>query len=373
MSLQSGKAPGPDGFPTDFYKKFKDKLAPLLLSVYAEALENNTLPPTLSQASITLLLIKNKDPRDCSSYRPISLTNCDGKVFSKAIALRLETILPHIISEDQTGFVQGRQSYYNLRRLFNIIYTESSTPSPEAVISLDAEKAFDRVEWNYLFYTLSRFGFGHNFIQLIKLIYTDPTASVYTNGISSEYFPLHRGMKQGDPVSPLLFVLAIEPLAIALRCNNSIQGISRGGLTHTVSLYADDLLLYVTNPITSTPEILRILQEFGNISGYKLNFNKSEYFPISSNAKEYPNLPFKLSAESFTYLGVKVTKSYYSLFKCNLTPLLEQCKQDIKRWSVLPLSLIGRTNSVKMNIVPKFLYLFQALPVFIPQSFFKDI
>ena len=67
MSLQSGKAPGPDGFPTDFYKKFKDKLAPLLLSVYAEALENNILPPTLRQASITLLLKKNKDPRDCSS------------------------------------------------------------------------------------------------------------------------------------------------------------------------------------------------------------------------------------------------------------------------------------------------------------------
>lgn len=171
MSLQSGKAPGPDGFPNDFYKKFKDKLAPLLLSVYEEALVNNILPPTLRQASIILLLKKNKDPRDCSSYRPINLTNCDGKVFSKVIALRLEKVLPRIISEDQTGFVQGRLSFFNLRRLFNIIYTEPSTPSSEAVISLDAEKAFDWVEWKYLFYTLSRFGFGPNFIQLIKLIY----------------------------------------------------------------------------------------------------------------------------------------------------------------------------------------------------------
>lgn len=120
MSRQSGKAPSPDMFPTDFYKKFKDKLAPLLLLFYAEALENNILPPTLRQASIILLLKKNKDPRDCSSSRPINLTNRDGKVFSKVIALRLEKILPHIISEDQTGFVQGRQSYFNLRRLFNI-------------------------------------------------------------------------------------------------------------------------------------------------------------------------------------------------------------------------------------------------------------
>ena len=215
----------------------------------------------LCQASITLFLKNNKDSRDCSSYRPISLTNCDVKVFSKVIALQLETILPHFISGDQTGFIQGRQSYFNLRWLFNIINTESSTPSPEAVISFDAEKKLDRVEWNRLFHTFSRFGFGPNFIQLIKLIYTDPTTSVYTNDISSGYFPLHRGTKQGDPVSPLLFVLAIEPLAIALRCNNSAlqcKGTSRGDLTHTVSLYAEDLLLYVTNPITSTPKILSL-------------------------------------------------------------------------------------------------------------------
>lgn len=110
-------------------------------------------------------------------------------------------------------------------------------------------------------------------------------------------------------MSPLLFALAIEPLAKALGSNNRIQGISRGGFTHTASLYADDLLQYITNLITSIPEILRILQEFGNISGYKRKFNKSEYFPMICSAREYPNLPFKLSTESVTHLGVKVTKS----------------------------------------------------------------
>lgn len=111
-----------------------------------------------------------------------------------------DKLAPLLFSEDQTGFVQGRLSFFNLRRLFNIIYTEPSTP--ESVILLDAEKVFDRVEWNYLFYTLSRFGFGPSFI---KLIYTDPTASFYTNGISSEYFSLYRGTKQGNPVSPFFF------------------------------------------------------------------------------------------------------------------------------------------------------------------------
>lgn len=134
-------------------------------------------------------------------------------------------------------------------------------------------------------FSYDSFDFGPNFTGLIQLIYTDPPASVYTNSISSEYSPLHREMKQGDPASPLLFILAIEPLAIALRDNNSIQCISPGGLTHTVSLYTDGLLLYVTNPITTIPEILKILQNFGNIYGCKLNFDKSEYLLISSNAR----------------------------------------------------------------------------------------
>lgn len=352
MSLQSGKAPGPDGFPTEFYKKFKGQLAHLLLSVYEEALENKILLPTLHQASIILLLKKDKDPLDCSSYRPISLTNCDSKVFSKVIALRLESALPYLISDDQTGFIQDRQSYFNLRRLFNIIYTKPNTLSPEAIISLDAEKAFDRVEWDCLFHALHRFGFGCKFINLIKLLYNNPTASVHTNSISSDYFSLSRGTKQGDPLSPLLFALAIEPLSIALRSNGSIQGIVRGGLMHTVSLYADNLFLYVTNPTTSMTEALTVLENFGKISGYKLNYNKIEYFSINKTAETYPNLPFKLSVHSFTYLGVKVTKSYYHLFKNNFAPLLEQTKKDIKRWSTLPLSLVGRINSFNQTISP---------------------
>lgn len=112
---------------------------------------------------------------------------------------KIQRNLP-LFSSQRTRLDSSRVDYpfFNLRRLFKIIYTEPSTP--ESVMSLDADKVFDLVEWNYLFYTLSRFGFGPT-----KLIYTDPTASFYTNGISSEYFSLHRGMKQGNPVSPFFF------------------------------------------------------------------------------------------------------------------------------------------------------------------------
>ncbi len=151
-----------------------------------------------------------------------------------------------------------------------------------------------------MLYVLSKFGFSPNFIQLIKLIYTDPTASVYANSVSSDYFPLHRGTKQGELLSPLLFVLAIELLFIVLRFSDKIQGITRGSLTHIVSLYADDLLMYVTNPVTTIHEILRVLDNFRKISGYKFNYNKMSTFPL---ARMLSNIQICLSTCQLTPLS----------------------------------------------------------------------
>ena len=101
--MQSGKAPGPDGYPIEFFKKFADKLIPLLLDMFNDSLDRGALPQTLTEASITLLLKPGKEDSDCSSYRPISLLNADYKILAKALALRLESIMPSIISPDQTG------------------------------------------------------------------------------------------------------------------------------------------------------------------------------------------------------------------------------------------------------------------------------
>lgn len=134
-------------------KKFADQLSPILLSVYEELLLVGSLPLTTRQAVISLILKKDKDALNCGSYRPISLLNVDGKILSKILACRLETILPSIVATDQTGFIKGRHSFFNIRRLLNILYGPTSSDIPEILLSLDAEKAFDRVEWDYLFYS----------------------------------------------------------------------------------------------------------------------------------------------------------------------------------------------------------------------------
>ena len=141
------------------------------------------------------------------------------------LARGLECVLPTIISEDQTVFVKNRHSCHNVRRLFDILYSPTTSDNPELVISMDAEKAFDRVEWPYLFYTLKRFGFGNILISWMKLLYISPLACVRTKNDFSVYFSLERGTRQDCPLSPLLFAIAIEPLAEALM-SSQMLGIS---------------------------------------------------------------------------------------------------------------------------------------------------
>lgn len=150
--MQSSKAPGPDGYTSELYKAFKTQVSPLILDVLNEALIKGHLPPTFYLENISLIHKKYEDLLDPRSYRPVSLLNVDYKMLVKLLAARLEGILPNVISQDQTGFIKDRQLFFNIWRIPNIIYTQSvNSEHPDILISVDAEKAFDRVQWDYLF------------------------------------------------------------------------------------------------------------------------------------------------------------------------------------------------------------------------------
>ncbi len=194
-SLPSGKCPGLDGFGADFYQAFHHILTPLLLRMINDSVINKILPPSLYEANICVVLKKGKDTGDPSNYRPISLLNLDHKIFTKVLASRLNKHIETIIHSDQVGFIPGRHSFSNVRHLMNILCSVKSDYINGAVLTLDAQKAFDSIEWPYLFEAMRRFGFGETFVNWIKMIYHSPKSSVITNNMASESFSLHGGVR----------------------------------------------------------------------------------------------------------------------------------------------------------------------------------
>lgn len=337
--------------------------------MFEEAYESGTLPPTLRTALITLIPKPGKPPTERGSYRPISLMCCDTKILCKALARRLERYVPSLIPNDQNGFVLGRQAFHNIRRLLNILY-EKYDAKDNAILSLDAEKAFDRIEWKYLMEVLARFGLGDSYLKWLRLLYTNPTAEILKNNQISQPFRLHRGTRQGCPLSPLLFLFAIEPLALAIRQHPRILGVKIKETEHKISLFADDVIIYLTSLASSIPVLVEVIETFGKFSGYRVNKSKSNILFLNKNERQSPQVisPFLASQRGFTYLGVNIVPEIENIVASNYDPLVQSITESLNRWMLMPISMLGRINVLKMSILPKFLHLFQYIPLLYPTS-----
>ena len=284
-AMQRGKSPGNDGIPPEFYVIFWEQLGPFLLDMIDFSIKKGRFLRDVNTALISLLLKKDKDPTDCSSYRPLSLLNSDLKFFAKLLARRLEHHMPSLVNPDQTGFIKSRLAADNVRRLLHIVDAATDNKTPMSVLSLDAMKAFDRLEWSYLWSVLEAMGFGNTFIGIIKTLYSCPSAQVLTGQTYSSLFSVSRSSRQGCPLSPALFVLSLEPLAQAIRQSDLISPISVYNTQHQLSLYADDVLVFLENSAQSVPHLLTICEEFGNMSGFKINWSKSALLHLNDSAK----------------------------------------------------------------------------------------
>ena len=372
--MANGKSPGDDGFTKAFYIKFWPLLGEDYLSVLHEVQETGALPTTQCNALITLLY-KEGDRSNLANWRPISLLNLDYKMLTKVLANRLKGVLHEIIHPDQTCGIPGRTIHNNNVFTRDLLQYADENRLEAFLVSIDQEKAFDRVDHEFLFRTLRHFGFGETFVAWVKTIYTHITSKVKNKGFLSGVIHITRGVRQGCPLSQLLYVVVAEVLANAIRADDTIRGINLPSVPQKkLGGYADDLALYLAT-MTSVENAFKILNKYERATGAKVNPNKTKIFPLGPavhrlQASLYPGefIPRSLqnckwiipSAEDphpiIKLLGILYCHDFTKTCEANYTKLLQKIDSAIQATGARHLSIRGRTIAANTTITAKLWY-----------------
>ena len=356
--MKNHKSPGPDGVIVEFYKLYWDIVGEDLHEVFISGLENEQL--AYSQYLATLVLLYKKGPRpDIKNWRPISLLNTDYKLLSKVFAERIKKVLHKIINPEQRGCVPGRYIGENIRLIDDILY-HIENESPESIIlQLDQEKAFDRVEWSWLFSVLEYFGFGDRFINFLKTLYKDAKVSIMTNGYQSEYFQMSRGIRQGDALSALLYVIQLEPLVDKIRKSPLIEGVTLNlknlNEIHTEKgcQYVDDSNTFLKNK-ESIPNYFSIIQRYEKVSGSKVNIDKTVCLAVNESLENLPcSLEPNVGPEKV--LGVPLGKNRENTDDF-WNDKIKKLETTLNLWKLRGLSFEGKTLIIRSLAVSKIAY-----------------
>ena len=273
-SLSNGKTPGQDGITTDFCNFFWNDINNLVLDSINYAFIKNEMSQDQRSGIITLSPKKNKLIQFLRNWRPITLLTVDYKLLAKSLAMRLSTILPDFIDESQFGYVKDRYIGENIRCVIDLNSYFKQESKEIYALQIDFEKAFDSINWEFMFRSLEIMNFDNDFIRWVKVLYRNTTSCVMNNGYKTASFNLHRGVHQGCPLSTLLFIILVQVLQTMLNQNKDISGVKIKDKELKILQMADDTTI-LTSKIEDIPKILKLLKEFQEISGLKTNVEKT--------------------------------------------------------------------------------------------------
>ena len=363
-SFQSNKSPGGDGFSKEFFETFFDLIGTHLLNSYNEAFTKGQLSISQRRGVICLIPKDDSDLTELSNWRPLTLLNVDYKILAKAIGQRIESKLSSLIHSDQTGFIKGRFIGQNVRLLNDIMeYTEAKN-LPGILLFIDFRKAFDTIEWNFLHKCIELYNFGPNIRKWISILYNNVESGVMNAGFMTNYFKVSRGVRQGCPLSPLLFVLAVEMLALKIRQDQLCRGIELpNGQNAKISQFADDTTL-ILEDTTSLRNAMNIVNSFGVLSGLQLNKKKTKALWIGASSKnKIEPLKFQCPKEPIKFLGTYLSHDTAANNSNNFYIKIRKMETKLNIWRSRDLTLFGRTMLAKSLGLSQLIYAASMLSV----------
>ena len=339
LQLGNNKSPGLDGLTSEFYRVFWPILKDDYLSVLNYAIHSGTLPHSFRRAVITLIP-KKGDLADIANWRPVSLLNSDYKIFAKVLANRLKLCISEIVHKDQSYCIPGRTIYDNLNLIRDVISYSNNENIPLAILNLDQKKAFDNIDHEYLFCTMKAMGIGDFFISCTKLLYNNAEGLVKVCGSLTAPFAFDKGIRQGCPLSGILYSIAIEPFLHLLRqrLNTYSLELPCTDTYCSVSAYADDISIFVTSD-KAFGIISDVYDVFKKSSAACLNYNKSKGLWVGCwTSRDDKPLGFQWNNEGLLFLGVYLGNSVkytnQNWLKCK-----EKLSKTLSRWTSLSKSL----------------------------------
>ncbi len=339
------KAPGPDGFPMLFYQQFWDIIKDDVLGVF-EGYFSGAINLASVNTSWICLIPKKSETSTARDFRPISLVHSLLKLLSKVLAARLQRCVQSLINPLQSAFIKGRHILDNLFCAHFLVHHLQSTKTPAVVLKLDFERAFDHVNWHFLKDIFLARGFGDRWIGWIDGLLSSASTAVLLNRVPGNFFSCERGLRQGDPLSPLLFILCVDVLFRMLQAAvdaDLLPAVKLGELKFHSLQFADDMLLFFDGTIESAAVIKLILDGFSACSGLKINFRKSSITPINLMSEQAASLGafFTCPLKEFplSYLGLPLSPR--NLRKEDFLPLIEKLNGRLAGWKGYSLSRGG--------------------------------
>eukprot|EP00253_Pinus_taeda_P007997 PITA_07997 len=365
-NLKSGKAPGPDGFTSDFFHHFWDLIQIEVWQLVEESRALRWMYPGLN-ATFLALIPKSAKANKPEKYRPIVLCNIIYKILSKVIATRLNPLLPLIISPEQSGYVEGRQITDGIILTHEIIHSLKQTKKLGMLLKIDLSKAFDSISWQYIQKILNAFGFDPSWTRWILSLLSSSLFSILINGIPSETFRPSRGIRQGDPLSPFLFVIIAEGLGRTIKSaslTHRLKGLSfNNSPSFSHQKFMDDNMLY-GHPSVQEAQLLKdLLSTFSEATGALINRVKSQIFffntPVSTQKSIARILGFTIASLPSKYLGAPMIAS--ALKHSSWTDLLDKFEAKLSLWTYRSLNMASRVILIKAILQSLPLYLFSLL------------